>query len=1040
MAPNQLVIRAAATYLDCGWQPVPVRFRTKQPMVPNWPSFRPDRDALGQHFGGELVNVGVLLGEPSGGLVDVDLDCPEALDLAPRLLPPTTSVFGRPGRPASHRLYFADDAVTARYNEPATADTRSTTLVELRSTGCQTVFPPSVHPSGEPITWDGAELATPARVAAAGLSAAVARLAAAVLLVRRGWAADDACRFVLGDVAAPAQPDPETIAAVNGWIGTARAPMPTFGRAAASSFSEAAARYNADYGRPWPRNGGSCPACGHHGCFGRLPGDESRWACFSAGHQAVGIRGASCWHGDALDLDAHAAGMAPTELLRNAGYLVAEPAPAAPQGAGDPGDRGGGPACAEAGGREGASAEAPAASARELPTIDVANCQFRDLVPKAWAALMAWNEPPRLFRRLGRLVRLARHRDVATLEALDEVTLFGLLARTATWVRTTKEKVKQAKPDKDVARDMIALPTNRLPPITDVVTFPVFAPDGELIASPGYHRAAELWLHIDEALCPTDVPDEPTGAEIGAARRLIVDELLGDFPLASDADRAHAVAALLQPIVRPMIAGPTPLYLIESPTPGTGKSLLARVVSQATTGSEAAAMTVGRDEEEVRKRITSVLAGSGATILVDNIRHGLHSSQLAAALTANIWSDRLLGGSAMVNLLNRALWMATGNNVDLSLEIARRCVRIRLDSGSERPWAGRRFRHANLPGWVANSRAELLRAMLILVRAWLAAGRPAGARSLGSFETWASMLGGILECVGITGFLSNVGDLHEAADAETREWRVFVVAWSRALGDGWTRVGRLVQLADDEDLLGGILGKDSTRSKQVRLGKALAHLRDRVLDGLKVETRTNAHTKAAEYRLVAAQEVVTGGAAQCPGDRPFVPTEPGGGNGAAGSRDTGSRTALDGSGEGSDGPRDVAGCPDHLSSIEREMPASAGNAGGSPEVRFAVPAADQRGAMGSTDVLRDVAGSPSPSVDDVFPETVGRATQGNSAPGTWGPARGTSRTFPQDAHPFDFTAGSPAEFDDAEAIPRSADPATPRADADDLTAWEEGLL
>ena len=56
------------------------------------------------HFNG-TGNIGVLLGEPSGWLIDVDLDCDEAVALAPKFLPPTGATSGRPGKPASHWWY-----------------------------------------------------------------------------------------------------------------------------------------------------------------------------------------------------------------------------------------------------------------------------------------------------------------------------------------------------------------------------------------------------------------------------------------------------------------------------------------------------------------------------------------------------------------------------------------------------------------------------------------------------------------------------------------------------------------------------------------------------------------------------------------------------------------------------------------------------------------------------------------------------------------------------------------------------------------------
>jgi putative DNA primase/helicase len=66
----------------------------------------------------------------------------------------------------------------------------------------------------------------------------------------------------------------------------------------------------------------------------------------------------------------------------------------------------------------------------------------------------------------------------------------------------------------------------------------------------------------------------PSPAEIAAARQLICEDLLGDFPFTGDAERAHVVALLLLGFLRGMIDGPTPLHLIEKPTPGTGATLM----------------------------------------------------------------------------------------------------------------------------------------------------------------------------------------------------------------------------------------------------------------------------------------------------------------------------------------------------------------------------------------------------------------------------------------------------------------------------------
>ena len=82
----------------------------------------PDRERLGDEAGGCFrrgvhgqfafpghdQNIGVLLGSPSNGLLDIDLDCVESCLMAPTLLTPTACRFGRRGKPKSHMLYRVD--------------------------------------------------------------------------------------------------------------------------------------------------------------------------------------------------------------------------------------------------------------------------------------------------------------------------------------------------------------------------------------------------------------------------------------------------------------------------------------------------------------------------------------------------------------------------------------------------------------------------------------------------------------------------------------------------------------------------------------------------------------------------------------------------------------------------------------------------------------------------------------------------------------------------------------------------------------------
>lgn len=169
---------AARGYLAYGWMPVPIVEGTKKPAMACWEDLRLQEDQI-RTLWSNGEGVGLLLGEPSGGLVDVDLDCPEALRAADLILPLTTRVHGRRSAPTSHRWYLCDPIPEKvfRFKDPG-----GNTLVELRSTGGQTIVPPTVHPSGEALRWEGE--GEPAPVDGEVLRHRVQQLAAVALLAR----------------------------------------------------------------------------------------------------------------------------------------------------------------------------------------------------------------------------------------------------------------------------------------------------------------------------------------------------------------------------------------------------------------------------------------------------------------------------------------------------------------------------------------------------------------------------------------------------------------------------------------------------------------------------------------------------------------------------------------------------------------------------------------------------------------------------------------------------------------------------------------
>lgn len=193
-APTPADVTAAALEAwSRGWTPLPIMAGQKRPALPQWSTLRYSSDEDVRQVFEEAVEgrgasgVGLLLGEASGGLVDVDLDHPKALRLRDLFLPPTPMMTGRATTRRSHYWYEVTGNLpesTRRYAMPG-----GEVSVELRSSGGQTVIPPTVHPSGEHYLWEGDEWGGeqgPAQIDGKVLAARVATLAMACVLVD-GW-------------------------------------------------------------------------------------------------------------------------------------------------------------------------------------------------------------------------------------------------------------------------------------------------------------------------------------------------------------------------------------------------------------------------------------------------------------------------------------------------------------------------------------------------------------------------------------------------------------------------------------------------------------------------------------------------------------------------------------------------------------------------------------------------------------------------------------------------------------------------------------
>jgi hypothetical protein len=437
-----------------------------------------------------------------------------------------------------------------------------------------------------------------------------------------------------------------------------------------------------------------------------------------------------------------------------------------------------------------------------LPAIVVNNRPMREVTAEALAALLHRNEPPRLFLRLGEVCRIRLDgQNQAVIEVLDEAALRGELDRSADCFRRGRDGILiPIAPPSHVVRDLAKLPELSFPPIEAVVPTPVLRGDGTVLNRPGYDPKTRLFYHPRPGLSVPTVPTVPTDEDRACARSL-VEEVICDFPFAEQSCKANALALMLTIAVRQAIDGPVPLALPDAPRQGTGKTLLAEAVGIIGAGV-ADLMPFPSREEERQKLITSGLAEGSTLFIFDNLSNKIHSPALARALTAVTMADRILGHTKIIRLPQRATWIATANNVSLDGDLTRRCYWIRIDAQMARPWirSEQDFKHPDLLVWIREHRGRLIWALLVLARAWFAAGCPkVKTPQMGKFERWCQVVGGILAHAGVEGFLGNLDAMYEELNEGDAEWEEFLTAWHARSGSAVFTVSEMVHAIFPED-------------------------------------------------------------------------------------------------------------------------------------------------------------------------------------------------------------------------------------------------
>lgn len=238
--------------------------------------------------------------------------------------------------------------------------------------------------------------------------------------------------------------------------------------------------------------------------------------------------------------------------------------------------------------------------------------------------------------------------------------------------------------------------------------------------------------------------------------RTILRALLREFPFGDrrstglSRNEAIVIAGLLSMFGGPLLSATARRlnFMFSSNSVGSGKTLLAQIIVTTVLGL-CDVQPVPETEENWRKILdTECLAGS-PYILFDDVNGFFRSQILNAFLTAPTWSGRRMHSQSKFAVPKLATVFLTGNNLEVSPDVARRFLHCKMVTDEADPQA-RKIEHVISDEWIERpeSRRQILGALWAIVREWDRAGRPAGSRAVRGYEAWSECFGGMVSFAG----------------------------------------------------------------------------------------------------------------------------------------------------------------------------------------------------------------------------------------------------------------------------------------------------
>lgn len=459
-----------------------------------------------------------------------------------------------------------------------------------------------------------------------------------------------------------------------------------------------------------------------------------------------------------------------------------------------------------------------------------------------------------------------------TFHALDAATLKFTATDRVVLVTQGKEAVKPMRITSELTQSIaVALrqaPEDLQQELTSITSLPYAVP-GRLVLERGYDRETKIFNSMN---CQIKVNKRPNREDCVEALRVLW-KPWSEYLWANDESRSAMLAGIFTAVLRPAL-DIAPGFFYDAPTQGSGKTKAAVALGSLMAG-EPAGVTgyIKNDNQEAEyvKSLIAMLRGPRRFMLIDNVVGTFSSSILSGLISSGYMQGRLLGVSEEGNYPARILSCATGNNATLSEDLGRRYLICRIDTKVERPID---IKHGFEPADVAmETRYDIAKSVLTLLQAYWN-DKPVQVVGGSDYRLFAQMVREPIEWINqqdlaVEAGIGRVVDPHLALGVEgaapdpsatgllllltflaetfPKKGEVFTAG---QLYNCWVSGGLNVdaRLQLLRDALENLMPNRTPTS--VGIGRLLQFRKDKVMDGLKLESAGVNSAKTPIWRIV----------------------------------------------------------------------------------------------------------------------------------------------------------------------------------------------